>query len=242
MQSKENKRYFLKPMLEHEVQGLFRILDSEKCLFHIWSKGDSGLYKLQFSHRDESKLVFKKPDEDDFSQIKILADNTLLLKITGTHDQFFTHGELNWVEEDELFEFILDKQVHKGVQRNDCRIERSSFVKVSLIIADKEYECNDVSAGGTGFTVLETDLEQFKPETKFQDCKLKFNAQKFNIPNCRVAMNKEIESENEVKSYKVGIQFLDLSYKVEDEIWLMVNKEMKRVFMLEQDRKRKKAS
>jgi hypothetical protein len=232
MQSKENKRYYLKLMIYSEREELLPQLDSS-FMYHIWKKGDEALYKFQFKGRSGDLLTFEMPDEDEYEFVATMVESVVMVKMTKGEDQFFSHGKLQLNKTEKSLVIQLNQNVYKNVQRTDCRITNSSHVTIKMSNGEQEYECFDVSAGGTSFKVMPEEQEHFELEKRHKNWTLKFNDKEFKIPNFRVAMLKEVD-EDGIKFFKVGIQFLDLSYTVEDEIWLLVNKEMKRVYIQEE--------
>ncbi|MBL7665129.1 MAG: hypothetical protein JNM93_08350 [Bacteriovoracaceae bacterium] len=230
MQSKENRKYYLKPLENHQSEGLSKDIVKPNTLFHFWKKGKSSIYKMSLASFTKDTLNFKRPDIIDDEMINDVIDKPVLLKITQGENQYFTNGVLLFNADRSALVFKLVETVFKNVQRKDCRIMVSDFVKVSFVVDKQQYSCLDVSAGGTSFYCEPKSAEKFEKEMKFANCELKFNGTKFKIPNCRVALK---IGPDETGNVKVGVQFLDMSYKVEDEIWILINKEMKRVYIQE---------
>jgi hypothetical protein len=249
MQSKENKKYYLKEMTPNEREQMYEDIDAERTLFHFWKKGSNSIHKLKLESRVGDILHFEKPEVMDEEFIDEFLNKIVLFKITQGESQYFTHGKLVQPDGGERLSFEINQQVYNNVQRKDCRIKSSRSVQIRFMLKDTAYDCVDVSAGGTCFIVPVEEAGQFHLEEEVKNCTLFFNKQKFIIPNCRIAANKQVEIDEDGQAidpvHYIGVQFLDLSYKVEDEIWKLVNDEMKRVFHVESvviDEAKKKAS
>ncbi len=242
MLSKQNKRYYLKPINGPEFELFQSAANSAGAIFHIWKKGSEDIIKMNFSHMSSSEVVFKT-EEQDFGIIKLMVEEVILLKLTYKEEQYFTHGFIQMNEEELTVSFQLSKEILKNIQRQNCRINTSDNVKVFMSINEKDYKCLDISAGGTCFKVAEGYEGLFPKGEVMENTILKFNGREFKIPSFKIAICKEEYNEAlDKKEFKIGIQFLDLSYSVEDEIWVLVNKEMRRVMEIEKSLEERKAS
>ncbi len=156
-----------------------------------------------------------------------LVDKEVLIKIPLGKFTFFTSTTLNYNQKTSTYTVTLDQIIYKSQQRSNYRLMVSEYIDVEFKINDRVYPCNDISAGGTSFTLEESERSLFEKDQTYQDCELLFNKKKFFIPKIKIAgifPNKN-DKGKQIDGLKVGVAFSEIPSQVEEDLTIYINSE-----------------
>ena len=114
-----------------------------------------------------------------------------------------------------LLSFIISNYVAK------------KFTDPIIKLNETVYDAHDISAGGTSFSIDESDLEKYPEGEIFTDCMLRLNVYKFEIPQAKIAKTWPVKDTEEKPTgiFKVGIAFIDVPKATEEELFKAINGE-----------------
>lgn len=172
-----------------------------------------------------------------------LIDKEVLAKITLGKYTFFTTSFLSYDPNSSVYTAVLEETIYKSQQRSNYRLAVSEFIKVQFKMNERIFDCNDISAGGTSFTLGEEEKELFQKDQQFVSCELLFNKKKFNIPKAKIAGTFPNKDQNgkELPGIKVGVAFVSIPDQTEEDLTIHINSEARAEEIQKRFRKKKKA-
>lgn len=232
--SDDNKKYYFSQIQSEEIKSFLTRAAKEGLSASIWQKGqakdeieefivrsfdpDSMLIKLEFSGSILAKLAGPKN-----------KDKEILIKISFGPLYIFSHAKLEYKKEDESYFVVINKDTFKSQQRSNYRLNANRYIKIQFKIDGEVFNALDISAGGTSFIVPKEMTERFGKHKEFKDCTLRLVNTNYTIPDAKVAGAWEHEYKdahgNILEGMKIGIAFVDLPKKTEEDLFLSINTE-----------------
>ncbi len=226
-----NKKHYFSIVELDEVMEAFSAAASENLTGYLWSQGQKGSdveeYELiSFSEARKLKLASTGGFLAKLSKSK-LTNQEIFLKVNYNRFQYFTYGILRYDQEEKDYFIHITKDVYRSQQRTNYRLAANNFVKIQFKINETVYDAHDISAGGTSFSIDESDLEKYPEGEIFRDCMLRLNTYKFEIPQAKIAKTWPVKDteENPTGVFKVGIAFIDVPKATEEELFKSINGE-----------------
>lgn len=226
-----NKKHYFSIVEQDEVIEAFSNAAKESLSAYIWSKGqkedDIEEYELaEFSENKKLKMVTTGGFLSKLSKSK-LTDKEIFIKLNYNRFQYFTYGTLKYNTEEKDYFIYITKDVYKSQQRSNYRLAANNFVKIQFKLNETVYDAHDISAGGTSFSIDESDLEKYPEGEIFKDCMLRLNVYKFEIPQAKIAKTWPVKDTEEKPTgiFKVGIAFIDVPKGTEEELFKSINGE-----------------
>lgn len=200
---------------------------------YLWKKGHENKaesFRIESVEGEETSPILKLSQKGGLlSKLtgSALIDQDVLLKLPLGRFTFFTTSNLSYDPDASLYTAEIKDKIYKSQQRSNYRLTASEYIHVQFKIKDRVYECNDISAGGTSFTLEEDEKKLFKKGQIYQGCELLFNKKKFPVPKAKIAgmfPNKDPEGK-ELSGIKVGLAFMGLADQVEEDLTIHINSE-----------------
>lgn len=226
-----NKKHYFSIVELDEVKEAFATATKDGLSCYIWSQGKSDKeveeYDLfEFSDARKLRLKTKGGFLSKLSKSK-LTDKEIFLKVNYNRFQYFTYGILRYDNDEKDYFVHITKDVYKSQQRSNYRLAANNFVKIQFKINEVVYDAHDISAGGTSFSIDESDLEKYPEGEIFKDCLLRLNVDRFDIPQAKIAKTWPVKDTEEKPTgvFKVGIAFIDVPKGTEEELFKSINGE-----------------
>ncbi|EQC46021.1 PilZ domain-containing protein [Bacteriovorax sp. Seq25_V] len=232
--SDANKKYYFTQIDQEEVKSFLSKAVKDKQVAAIWQKGQDkdAVEEFEILGFDEVSMRL-----DLGFKASLLAkitgsknkDSEILLKITFGSLYIFTTSILKFDKEKDYYTAIIDRDIFKSQQRSNYRLMANRFIKIQFKIDNEVFDALDISAGGTSFIVPTEMKERFPKEQIFQGCVLRLAGVNYTIPEAKIAGTWDSEfkdgSGNIVAGLKIGISFVDLPKKIEEDLFLSINTE-----------------
>lgn len=230
-----NKKHYFTQLQKDQSDQLYHDLKKHGHQVTVWKQGEeqkAEKYAIEVIEGVEKRPVIKLRKEGGLlSKISgsALIDQEVLIKFPLEKYTYFTVSTLRYDPETSLYTLALeeDDKIFRSQQRSNYRLTASFFIKIQLKINETVYQCDDISAGGTSFTLKEEDSTQFHKDQIIRDCPLLFNRKKFEIPTLKIAgifPNKDANGK-QISGVKVGVAFIDLPHKTEESLTIHINSE-----------------
>ena len=230
-----NKKHYFKTILETEfAETMQRICSVDKHEpITIWEKGeDEDLAELYipFDYNSNSKIIKLKPTGKLVTKItgSTKADKQVLVKIP-IHDKlnYFSGGILKFHQKDLSYSIELQQDIFKSQARGHFRLNASDVIPMQFKIDEQVFDALDLSTGGTSFLIEPLDRERFVKDKIFTDCTLRFDRKNYYIPKAKVAAQLPHHDSDHTLSnkIKIGITFIDLPRKTEEELYIKISTE-----------------
>ncbi|WP_417334812.1 hypothetical protein [Halobacteriovorax marinus] len=226
-----NKKHYFSIVELDEVKEVFSSASKEKLVCYIWSQGQSDKEVEEYdlnTFNEAQKLTLKSKGGflSMLSKSK-LTDKEIFLKVNYNKFQYFTYGILRYDPEEKDYFIHITKEVYRSQQRSNYRLSANNFVKIQFKINETVYDAHDISAGGTSFSIDETDLVKYPEGEIFKDCLLRLNVDKFEIPQAKIAKTWPVKDTEEKPTgvFKVGIAFIDVPKNTEEDLFKSINGE-----------------
>ena len=230
-----NKKFYFDVISDHDVTSFFTKAAEDNKSAEVWKKGQDKEkvenFKVISFDEDTRALRLRFQTSGLLGALKSSQNigKDVLFKIPFDNIYLFTNTNMSYDPEQDHYHAVLDRDVYKSQQRSNYRLEATKFIRLQFKIDDIVYEANDISAGGTSFTIDSSDIERYPKNTIFSDCKVKITKFTYEIPEARVASHSEFiyrdEFGNELVKTKIGVAFQNLPKKVEEELTITVNSE-----------------
>ncbi|MCK6596506.1 MAG: hypothetical protein L6Q33_15020 [Bacteriovoracaceae bacterium] len=230
-----NKKHYFQPIDFDYFESMIDSLLKKKEIpqITVWMKGD-----------EESKAEAYVPWEyvSAEKRIKLKPTGSLITKITGSnmadkdvcvkipidqHTHLFTISKLIFHSVDLTYSLIIGEIIYMSKKRGSFRLNASKIIPVQFKIDNQVFDSLDLSTGGTSFLVPEADKERFPKNRVFGDCTLRFDRKNYHINKAKIAGHFPPTTPDGEKPgfVKIGIAFLDLNYKTEDELYIKISAE-----------------
>ncbi len=222
------KHYFDEITLEDFQIFISKLLPSDnKVTITVWEKGEKEDLAETYIAYDYDRLE---------NRLKLNPTGSLITKIAGSKktnkDVFikipidslvhvFTVAKLFFHSGDLKYSLVLNQPLYKSQKRKNFRLETSNIIPVQFKIDHQVFDSLDISIGGTSFLIPIKEKNRFQKGQIFTETTLRFDRKNYFIPKVKIA---GIFPENE-HSLKVGISFLELPLKVEDELYVKITTE-----------------
>ena len=230
-----NKKFYFDVMPDKDVTSFFQRAQEDAKTAEVWRKGQEKEkvehFKVVSFDKSTRALRLKFQPSGLLGALKTSANlkKEVLLKISFDKIYLFTNTTLNYDPETDLYHTMINRDVYKSQQRSNYRLEATKFIRIQFKINETVFEANDVSAGGTSFTVDADEAFKYPKGDIFKDCKIKITKFTYEIPEVKIASVSEFpfrdEYGNELQKAKIGIAFQNLPKNIEEELTITVNAE-----------------
>lgn len=229
-----NQKYYFSVADEDERITFFQKAASESLQAEIWQKGqdkdqveefdiasfdpDTKKLSLKFKGGLLSKLTGSKNKDQD-----------ILLKVSFHSIYIFTSSKLIFNKEADLYEATIDQEIYKSQQRSNYRLNANRFIVIQFKIDNEVFNALDISAGGTSFTIPAEMKDRFNKDEVHEGCVVRLANVNYTIPESRIAgiwdHAFKDEKGNIIEGFKIGVAFIDLPKKTEEDLFLSINTE-----------------
>jgi hypothetical protein len=229
-----NQKYYFSVALEDERSSFFEKAASDALIAEIWQKGQDKDKVEEFditSFDHETKKLHLKFKGGLLSKLtgSKNKDQNILIKISFQSIYIFTSSKLTFNKDDDSYEAIVDQDIYKSQQRSNYRLNANRFILIQFKIDNEVFSALDISAGGTSFTIPAEMKDRFVKDAVHEGCVVRLANMNYIIPESRVAgiwdHAFKDEKGNIIEGYKVGVAFIDLPKKTEEELFLTINTE-----------------
>ena len=230
-----NKKHYFKTILEEEfAETMLRICSIDKHEpITIWEKGESEdqaeLY-IPYEYNSEVKVIKMKPTGRLVTKItgSAKAEKQVLVKIP-IHEKinYFSAGILKFHQKDLSYSIELKQDIFKSQARGHFRLNASDVIPIQFKIDEQVFDALDLSTGGTSFLIEHSEKERFLKDKIFTECTLRFDRKNYYIPKAQIAAQLPHGTTKESNSthLKIGISFIDLPRKTEEELYIKISTE-----------------
>lgn len=232
--SDDNKKYYFSQIFFEEIKSFLTRAVKENLPASIWQKGQGKdeIEEFVVKSFDPETMLLKL--EFDANMIAKLAgakntNQNILIKITFGPVYIFSHAKLEYKKEGDYYFVIFDKDTFKSQQRSNYRLNANKYVKIQFKIDGSVFDALDISAGGTSFIVPKDMSERFLKGKTFSDCTLRLVNTNYTIPDVKIAGTWDAEYKDEsgniFEGIKLGVAFVELPKKTEEDLFLAINTE-----------------
>ncbi len=223
-----NRKHYFSIIPKDELKAVSLEHCEENGLVQLWKQGKSEETVEDFeaiSFDESAPALYLKDTAKFMSFLKMssLLNKEVFLKMTVGKYHYFTYGLLEYDKLKKLYKLPLTNDIYRGQQRSNYRLMASSYIKIQFKIDDTVYHCEDISAGGTSFTVATEVAQKFSKDDLYENCALLFCGKRYAIPKARVAGLWDVDGPEPKR--KVGVAFIDLPPQAEEDLYRQVNSE-----------------
>jgi hypothetical protein len=229
-----NQKYYFSVAPEDERTSFFEKAASESLMVEIWQKGQEKDQVEEFDilgfNTEEKKLSlkFKGGLLSKLTGSKN-KDKNILLKISFHSIYIFTSSKLIHNKDEDTYEVVVDQDIYKSQQRSNYRLNANRFILIQFKIDNEVFSALDISAGGTSFTIPAEMKDRFTKDDVHEGAVVRLANMNYTIPQARIAgiwdHAFKDEKGNIIEGYKVGVAFVDLPKKTEEDLFLTINTE-----------------
>ncbi len=225
-----NKKYYFAVIKADERDYVLQNIAAEGPEIWVWQKGMSEkkveTYEI-INFDPKSNELNLKSKASLLSKLtkSSLVDKHIFLKMKFDKYQYFTTSTLTFDAEENLYKVNISDDLYISQQRSDYRLQANRYNVMKLRIDGDLFDCLDLSSGGTSFQVPQEDKDRFAKDKVFEKCRLQFDNQAFDIPKAKIAAQFPKDGEDGTPMIGLGIQFMDLSEKTDEELCRMVHTE-----------------
>lgn len=231
------------PNKKHYFQEIDPEVFTKSILARCQTENASPLTIWEQGQTEDSAEHFIAIDYDAHSKvIKLKATGNFVTKIAGSQKvgkqvlvkvpfdetiHFFTGGSFKFHPETLTYSLEIQQDIFKSQKRSHFRLTASEVIPIQFKIDEQVFQALDISIGGTSFEIEKSDSERFAKGKTFKDCTLRFDRKNYYIPEAKVTAQlplKEDNGENKGR-LKVGILFINLSKKIEEELYIKISTE-----------------
>lgn len=230
-----NKKHYFQPFEFEDFKELIVQLISKKEVVPItvWIKGEDEKEAesyLPCAFDENDKRVNLKPTGSLVTKIagSSKTDKDVLVKIPiDDRTHLFTVSKLIFHSKDLTYSLVMSEQIYISKKRGSFRLNASDVIPVQFKIDEQVFDALDISTGGTSFLIPESEKERFPKDHVFQQCTLRFDRKNYHIAKARIAGHFPPNTPSGEKPgfVKIGIAFIDLNYKTEDELYIKITTE-----------------
>lgn len=230
MSDANKKHYFTTISKEEAVSFLSRAPQDERTV-SLWQKGQNqdDVEEYRISGFDEKNMAIILESTGGF--LSKLAGTDLLykevfFKINFETINIFSYSTLK-KNGSGKYELRVLNDVYKSQKRSNYRLLAGRHVALQFKIADIVYNALDISAGGTSIMVETDKKDLFSKNSVHKDCRLRINRAQFDIPFVKIVGQWEQfhRDGNPTGEMKLGIAFIDLPERTEEELFKEINSE-----------------
>ena len=223
-----NKKHYFIQIGKEELKSVALDHTEDAGLVQLWREGKSedtveDFEAVSFDEAAPALMMKSTSKLLSFLKLSSLVDKEVFLKMTVGKYHYFTYGKLTYDKEKKLYVMPLSNDIYRGQQRSNYRLMAGPFIKIQFKMGETVYNCLDISAGGTSFTVPAEEASQFVKDDIHKECALLFCGKRYNIPQIRIAGQWDVEAQEPRK--KIGIAFVDLPSQMEEDLYRQVNSE-----------------
>lgn len=230
-----NKKHYFQPFEFEDFSELInkKMSKKETAPITVWIKGedekDAESY-IPWGFEPEEKRLKLKPTGSLVTKIagSAKADKEVLVKIPiDERTHLFTVSKLIFHSGDLTYSLIIGQQIYISKKRGSFRLNASDVIPIQFKIDEQVFDALDISTGGTSFLIPEEEKDRFPKDQVFQQCTLRFDRKNYHIAKARIAGHFPANTPAGEKPgfVKVGIAFVDLNYKTEDELYIKITTE-----------------
>jgi len=202
---------------EDEVIKWAKDLVINKVSMQIWNKGGEENPQKFLPNKYEPKekrlwlgaksSIFKKDTPSN------LVGAEIFLKAEWENVYLFGQTALKWDEKEKSHYINLEGEFFKSQQRIQLRIEAipKFGITIKIVMEDKEYECFDISFGGTSFF----SDEEFAVGQMMEKFDLILEKETFFVPRAKVVKIIDIDDEDREGQKMIAINFVKLRHDTE---------------------------
>ena len=230
----ENQKFYFSVVENDEKVSFFKKAATDNLDVEVWQKGQK---------KSEVELFQVKSYDPDSHQLNLKFKGTLLTKITGSKNRdqdillkisfesiyIFTSTHIKYNVSKDLYYCDISNEIYKSQQRTNYRLNANRFIKIKFKILGEVFDALDISAGGTSFIIPANIVDKFPKDQELQDCVVRIANRNYPIHLIKIAgiWEHEIKDGKNLssKGYKIGISFLDIDKKVEEDLFLSINTE-----------------
>ena len=230
MNKDPNKRHYFEKVSTDEREALLAEAAREHLSIFLWEEGQTEkeleeFEILSFSTLDKVLSINKKGGLlSKLSKSRLLNKETYF-KISYEGMHLLSHAVLNYDKQAQKYSLRLINEFFKGQQRTNYRLNAGRKMILKFRIDGEVFHANDISAGGTSFTIEDRLLERFQKGKAFENCAIQIHDQKFELGICKIAgIWPILDSENGPTAHsKVGVSFEGINKKVEESLCQKIN-------------------
>lgn len=212
---------------------LARCQDADASPLTIWEQGqseDSAEHFIALDYDPQSKIIKLKTTGSFVAKIagSQKVGKLVLVKVPFNETiHFFTGGSLKFHPESLTYSLEIQQEIFKSQKRSHFRLTANEVIPIQFKIDEQVFQALDISISGTSFEIEESDSGRFAKGRIFKDCTLRFDRKNYYIPEAKIAIQLPLKEENGQDSgrIKVGILFINLSKKIEEELSIKISTE-----------------
>lgn len=199
----------------------------------VWLKGEDEKEAesyLPWAFELEEKRLKLKPTGSLVTKIagSAKANKEVLVKIPiDERTHLFTVSKLIFHNGDLSYSLVFSEKIYISKKRGSFRLNASEVIPIQFKIDNQVFDALDISTGGTSFLIPETEKDRFPKDQIFDQCTLRFDRKNYHIAKARIAGHFPANTPAGEKPgfIKIGIAFIDLNYKTEDELYIKITTE-----------------
>ena len=219
----DNKKYYFVQIYDKEISQTFSALSVEKSPVSAWIEGQDKQKAEEYVITDFSpkEMYLSLSPKSKLSLLKTSKNvgRTLYFRLGEDKLLTFTTAVLEKGENRGEYYIHIKNKVFRCQQRVNYRLPSDSYNKIALHLGEDEVmEVIDVSAGGIGIIVPNSEKDRFVEGTEFEDCAVSLNNRKYVITSLEVVSvwKERTPHFQSTGNIEVGMRFKKLSEKVEE--------------------------
>lgn len=227
-----NKKHYFSVLGDQgKVKTLIEEIGKDPSDITLWKQGqtpeEAETYQKDGYDSENLSLILKaKGLMAKFKTSSLVNEKIVLLKATVDRTQYFCTGKLDYDKASASYTFKVTGNFYFSQQRSNYRLTAGKHVIIQFKMDDEVFDCQDISAGGTSFLTELSNKERFVKGKIFENCTLRLNREQFQIPQAKVAGAWDIKDDEEnVTGLGFGIQFVNLSAKLDEDLCKHINSE-----------------
>ena len=231
-QADPNKKHYFKEAQEAEFSYDISLhcQGQQSPPVTIWIMGDSQddaeIYELIGYDNATHKLLLN-PTGKLLTKISggPKVGKSVLIKIPIEEKlNYFTGGILSFNKDDLTYELEINQAIFKSQARENYRLESSEVIHIVMEINGRMYKGFDISVGGTSLVISTKDASLLPKGSLLKNSTLSFNRKAYNIADAKILNHIPVVIDGE-NCVKIGIAFVNLAQKIEDDLYIRISTE-----------------
>jgi hypothetical protein len=227
-----NKKHYFNDLDSAAIKAEGKLHAEQNSPVSLWKEGQSEdnvetFHCVEFNELAQVFYLEYKPEGllSKLSKSKLVGSD-VFVKIGTSKSPTFTTSLLVYNEDKKLYSITINNRVFKTLQRQNYRLSAGLNNKIQIKLGEGlVFDGLDISAGGMSFLIPTDQLSLYPKDASYNDCTLRFNRERFNIEEVRVAGSWPVEepTQDEVSQYKIGVAFSKLNPIVEEDLFKHIN-------------------
>lgn len=232
MTTDANKKHYFSVLGDQgKIKEILEQIDNDSSEVVLWKQGQTPeeAETFQKAGHDSGKLTLTLKAKGLMAKFKtssLVKEEIVLFKGIVDKTQYFCTGTLDYDKATANYTFKFTGDFYFSEQRTNYRLVSGRHAVIQFKIDDEVFDCQDISAGGTSFVTAPSNMNRFVKGKVFENCTLRLNREQFIIPQTKIASIWELkDSEENVIKIGIGIQFVDLTPRLDEDLCKHINSE-----------------